>query len=92
VVAAVLIGEFRPFFGDTCTILHAIFPGMEALNDNDTWSTLGLAAARVLTQIEQKEEAVAGVEHGAQRDDKAGDDDSKRTDGAGIVRNKKRSA
>jgi hypothetical protein len=55
VVAAVLIGDFRPFFGDTCTILHAIYPGMEALTqDNDELSfiTLGAATLNVVRYLE----------------------------------------
>ena len=38
---------------------------MNALNDNDTWTRIGLAAARVLISCEQKQEQ---AERDAQRD------------------------
>ncbi|MCK1367655.1 hypothetical protein [Bradyrhizobium sp. 62] len=62
---------------------------MDGTNDNDTWTRIGLAAARVLTQIEQEKEFVTGVQQGAHRHDEAGEDDSKSASKARVVRDKK---
>jgi len=68
VFAVVLIGDFSPLFGATLPLLHAINPGMEALNDNDTWTHISLAAARVLTQIKDPEEKITREHHEAREE------------------------
>ena len=59
-------------------------------NENDTWTHIGLAAARVLTQIEQPKDFDAGEQQQTDRGDDRSKDDSKRANHARVVIENKR--
>jgi hypothetical protein len=91
VFAVVLIGDFSPRFGATLPLLHAVTPGMEALTqDNDTWTHIGLAAARVLTQIEQRKDFDAREQQQTDRDGDRTNNDTHGAERACVVIENKR--
>jgi hypothetical protein len=63
--------------------------GMEALNDNDTWTHIGLAADRVLTQIHQVEDLDSRERQQSNRENEEAEENANRAQCAGVVGDRK---